>query len=103
MAEYQRSRSVVVPDVNLSRYSSAHLTNSITVAVSAGTPVYDALVAEFRMALRAIPGDLSTEELFVGALFPALERGIERSGRSVMVPRQLPRHRAVSDALRGAV
>lgn len=103
MAEYLRTGPVVVSGVNLSRYSSAHLTTGITAAVSAGTPVYDALVAEFRMALRAIPGDLATEELFVGALFQSLEREIERPSRGVVMPRQLPRHRAAPDALRGVV
>jgi hypothetical protein len=103
LAEYRETQPIVVPGVNLSRYSSAHLTNSITAAVSAGTPVYDALVAEFRMALRAIPGDRATEEMYVGALLSGLDRRIERPSRGVVMPRQLPRHRAASDALHGAV
>jgi hypothetical protein len=58
----------------------------------AGTPVYDSLVAEFRSALRAIPGDQGSDPYFAPVV-PV--RGVW-TGTSVLEERPRPRakHRA---------
>ena len=67
------------------------------------TPLYDALVHEYRLALRCVPGDQETDDRLSGvgaSHHPDVEFGaLPRPRRAGGVPRQVSRHRgAPSDA-----
>jgi hypothetical protein len=65
----------------------------------AGTPLYDALVHEYRLALRCVPGDQGMDErAAAAALSFTSEYGVLPYGRRAAsaVPRQVSRHRGAS-------
>lgn len=61
---------------------------------SAATPLYDALVDEFRLALRTVPGEQTPEDQAEGPPL-RIEPGFASIARRVAVgvPRQMSRHR----------
>lgn len=67
-AEYRAARRVVRPDVSASRLSAAHVRpvppGSDRVLLRT-TPLYDALIDEYRLALRSLPGDRTGEDAYV--------------------------------------
>src|SRR5262249_53949103 len=66
-------------------------------ARSTATPLYDALVNEYRLAMRTVPGDRGPEEHVGDILFPrgyGLVPVARRAPRSL--PRQVSRHRRAS-------
>jgi hypothetical protein len=65
----------------------------------AATPLYDALVHEYRLALRCVPGDQGMDDRAAAAVSSfAAERGVLPFARrgSGGVPRQVSRHRGAS-------
>jgi hypothetical protein len=67
----------------------------------APTPLYDALVHEYRLALRCVPGDQGMDERAAAAVSSfAAEFGVlpyaRRGSGSGGVPRQVSRHRGAS-------
>lgn len=65
------------------------------------TPLYDALVHEYRLALRCVPGDQGTDDrdrhLGLGLLnHPEIIGTLPRPRRPGGVPRQVSRHRGAS-------
>jgi hypothetical protein len=67
-------------------------------AGSSATPLYDALVNEYRLALRAVPGDRGPDEdLTATRLLPSIYGFVPGARRpSIGVPRQVSRHRGAS-------
>lgn len=66
-------------------------------ARSSATPLYDALVNEYRLALRAVPGDRGLDEDLTAALLPHGYGFVPAARRpSFDMPRQMSRHRGAS-------
>lgn len=66
-------------------------------ARSSGTPLYDALVNEYRLALRAVPGDRSPDEALTARLLPQGYGFVPAARRPPFdMPRQVSRHRGAS-------
>jgi hypothetical protein len=68
---------------------------------AAATPLYDALVHEYRLALRCVPGDQGTDgqqaAASAAALFPQDFAVLPHARRGAgSVPRQASRHRGAS-------
>jgi hypothetical protein len=67
-AEYLRPQQVVRRGVTVSRLSAAHVRpvppGSDRILLR-NTPLYDALVDEYRLALRSLPGDRSGEDMYI--------------------------------------
>jgi hypothetical protein len=70
------------------------------------TPLYDALVHEYRLALRWVPGDQNTDGRSSGigsAPRPDVEFNTPYPRRTGGVPRQVSRHRGISGDSPGQV
>ena len=66
-------------------------------ARSSATPLYDALVNEYRLALRAVPGDRGPDEDLAARLLPHGYGFVPAARRPTFeVPRQVSRHRGAS-------
>ncbi|HEU5334081.1 MAG TPA: hypothetical protein VFU73_14980 [Actinocrinis sp.] len=64
---------------------------------SSATPLYDALVNEYRLALRAVPGDRGPDEDLAARLLPHGYGFVPAARRPAFeVPRQASRHRGAS-------
>jgi hypothetical protein len=97
----------VVTAPQLSAVQASHPGFGSTKARSMTTPLYDALVHEYRLALRCVPGDQETDDRIAGAGLgvgvgvsghPDVEFGaLPRPRRASGVPRQVSRHRGASD------
>jgi hypothetical protein len=102
MVEDLSRRGVVVPVVSAPFLSTGPGQSPSPDPVqdrSAGTPLYDALVDEYRLALRTVPGDHVADEHLVNPRVPAVEFSFTPIARQSPVgfPRQVSRHRGTPE------